>query len=361
YDLRVNPEHTQSTIAKLRRQRHLARWHVKEHTPLTTRSKSQRDPNLPPSGRFSLASWNINSVRGKRQELLWYLYRAKVSVLALQETLHKDDDWALRLGKYQVLSSPMCPGKPGQRGVALALAPHLIAHETGDRSPYWIWARIILPSLPQGLIVGSIYVIAHQGQERQDMLRELQKSIRKTIERNPRSPLVIMGDWNMDSQDLEALLISWNLPISLLQCRGSPVTRWKGAGRHRDLDHIVVSRDYRSYVANTWVNRHWDLSDHWPVTSFLKIRTPEQLPSQVAPSRLRLNREKVKEATPAIASHNMWKVLAEEEDTDVVVDKFLGVASEVAEATEVATSRDQAEVLANGKNLKPIIPLYTRN
>lgn len=127
-------------------------------------------------------------------------------MLALQETLHRSDDWCLRLGNYQVLSSPMERGLVGQRGVALAIAPNLIAHETGTRSPFWIWARIILPSFPQGLIVGSVYVIAHKGPERRAMLEGLRASIQSILHKHPDAPLVIMGDWNMDTEKLKSTL-----------------------------------------------------------------------------------------------------------------------------------------------------------
>ena len=232
----------------------------------------------------------------------------------------------------------MSEGKVGQRGVALAISPNLIAHEIGSRSPFWIWARIIHPLFPQGLIVGSVYVIVHKGSERNTMLEGLKASIKGIIQKHPRAPLAIMGDWNMDTQELSKVLSRWNIPLKCLKTRGSPQTRWKGVGAHRDLDHIVVSGNLNSLLANSLVNRSWDLSDHWPISTFLKEVAQsgaEQAKSQQVEQLL--NRQKVKEYAQAIACHNMWNVLLEEEgtDTEVNVAKFLETSAQAAKATEV--------------------------
>ena len=239
HDLIVNPKYAARILKYLRNQTHLAGWHVRMHIPYPERSKARylRSPSF---GK-GIASWNVNSLKGKRDEIAWYLSKEGIAILALQETLHKSEDWRMRLGKYQCIESPMQEGKVGERGVALAIAPHLIAHETGSHSPFWIWARIIHPTFPTGLIVGSVYVISHKGKERQEMIKGLKASTKSILSSHPNSPVIIMGDWNMDSQELSSMLKDWRLPLSCLDCRGSPRTRWKGSGSLRDLDHIIVS------------------------------------------------------------------------------------------------------------------------
>ena len=340
YDLFVRLDAAERVLGLLRAQKRLAGWHVRKHIPYPERSRRPARVEVETPPRV-MASWNVNGSRGKRPELGWFLRRERVSILALQETLHHSDDWRLRLGQYQVLSSPMNPGKVGERGVALAIAPNLIAHETGSRSPFWIWARVLHPAFPSGLIVGSVYVIAHKGAERRSMLSKLRDSICAIRRRHVGSPVVIMGDWNMDAASLDALLSSWNVSMARLKCRGSPRTRWRGAGSLRDLDHIVVSAEDQHRLANAWVNRAWDLSDHWPICSF-PIRRPkgssnshDDQPS----NRTRFRRERIRECTSDIVSHNMWEALMEDGDTETeaCAQRFLDTSVQVARQANVAS------------------------
>ena len=357
YDLFVKPEAVPRVLDCLRRQEHLAGWHVREHVPFATRAR-RRSPKALASKQRVFASWNIHGTKGKRQELTWFLQREQVGVLALQETLHKSDSWRLRLGNYQVLSSPMSEGKVGERGVALAISPSLTAHDTGTRSPFWIWARILHPSFPQGLIVGSVYVIGHEGKERRAMLRGLRDSIRDILRRHAGSPIMVMGDWNMDAPMLDATLAEWSVPLRRLRCRGSPRSRWRGAGALRDLDHIVVSADLQSQLANAWVNRSWDLSDHWPVCTFpLSGTRLESSPFQTQGGVGRFKRELIKASVPAIACHNRWQALAEEDEAgpEACVERFLETSWLVAKATGVAPSPGSQR-----QYLKPARPPLSR-
>jgi exonuclease III len=301
---------------------------------------------MPDLAQSVFASWNIRSTKGKRHELMWFLKREQVDVLALQETFHKDDEWRLRLGNYQVLSSPMSKGTVGERGVALAISPSLIAHETGTRSPFWIWARILHPLFPQGIIVGSVYVIAHEGPERQAMLCGLRDAVRGIHRRHAGSPILIMGDWNMDGHKLDATLATWTVQLQRLSCRGSPRTRWRGTGTLRDLDHIVVTLDIQSQLANAWVNRSWDLSDHWPICTSLRNRPqPRTALEQNQQSMLRLNRGKVQAYATDITSHNMWQALAEDDcaDAEAYVERLLETSSLVANSVGVTMKSNPRE------------------
>jgi exonuclease III len=242
YDLFVEPNAAREVLTLLESQKQRMGWYVRMHVPFRKRQRSQ-GTNQGTALRRVLASWNVNSVRGKRDEICWYLHKERVAVLALQETLHKSDDWRMRLGQYQCITSPMNEGRVGERGVALAIAPDLVAHETGSRSPFWIWARVLHPAFPAGLIVGSVYVISHHSDERREMLDGLRASTSSILKRHAGLPVVIMGDWNMDGSALDALLQRWGLPVSRMKCRGSVRTRWRGKGALRDLDHIVASTE----------------------------------------------------------------------------------------------------------------------
>jgi exonuclease III len=344
YDLFLSPEVVPEALDRLTGMRRFTGWHVREHRHTTRPSKKERRRKGDSSPR-TITSWNVNGTRGKRQELGWFLKRERVAVLALQETRHKAGDWRLRLGRYQVLSSPMNEGRAGERGVALAIHPSLIAHEIGERSPFHIWARVIHPAFPDGFIVGSLYVISHQGPERRAMLDNLRKNVRSMLRRYEGVPVVLMGDWNMDAKTLDKTLSSWSLPLHRLGCRGSPRSRWRGAGTLRDLDHIVVSKGVDGRWANAWINRSWDLSDHWPVNTFPLGKShirPEHPPK---PERVFIDGRKVGMRAAAIATHNRWELLAEEalEDPEEYATKFMEASSSVASDVGVTATLDPNE------------------
>ena len=113
-----------------------------------------------------------------------------------------------------------------------------------------------------------------------------------------------------------------------------------GSGELRDLDHMVVSTDAQGELANMWVNRAWDLSDHWPICSFPK-RKSEPPSGEVRTqngSGVRLKREAMMKSAHDIAFHNMWKALEVEGDpeTEEGSARFLDTSMEVAMNVKVA-------------------------
>ena len=157
-----------------------------------------------------------------------------------------------------------------------AIAPHLTWHEVGARSHNWVWAKVYhrgTANQAQSWIVCSIYVPAQRGQARNSMLRELAQSAAGLMRRFPECPLVMMGDWNMSATELARVLDRWGLALGVQKCRGSNRSRWRGRGEWRGLDHVVVSSNATHLLSNLWVNRSWDISDHWPVECKLLATT----------------------------------------------------------------------------------------
>jgi exonuclease III len=339
YDLFVKPKSASLILSLLKSHKHLTGWHVIMHKPYLERPRPNNLKVI--SSCNGLASWNVNSLKRNRDEIAWFLKRKGIAIIALQETLHSDE-WRMRIGKYQCIQSPMQHGEVGQRGVALAISPHLIAHETGSKSPFWVWARIIHPSFPSGLIVGSIYVISHRNKVRKEMIKGLEASIKSTLRRYPNSPVVMMGDWNMTSQELNDLLKDWRLPLTYLKCRGSARTRWKGKGSLRDLDHIVVSTNSYRAFAHMNVCRSWELSDHWPIMTYLKNEPLVPLyEGQVHNEHIpRIKTGAIKEFSSEIVHHNMWEGLSNEAylDSEKGATLFINTSLDVAKEVGVINS-----------------------
>jgi len=312
YDLQVEPDAVPRVLRKLWNQKHRAGWHVREHACRCRRRKTVRgqsqnrkpEPNL-------IATWNVHGLKPKRTEVEYFMRKEGVAVLALQETLRGVDDWRLRLGAYQCIEAPCKPGVPGKRGVALAVAPNLICHEIGTRSDNWVWAKVYKPGAKlRPWIIGSVYIPAHAGPNRREVIKQLRDSVKEIRRKHPECAVVIMGDWNMDLSTLSGEVMSWNLGMVPVKCRGSRRTRWRGHGRWRDLDHMVVSENATEELSSVTVNRAWDISDHWPVQCKMK-------PSKVVHVREhlkelpRMDPEKVRNRAQQIASHNYWQPLAD--------------------------------------------------
>ena len=223
YDLYVKSDAVKGILRCMRREAHRAGWRVKEHLCRCRRSKKgEGQPRARRAKPSMLASWNVHGLKSKRADVEYFLQKEHVAVLALQETLRGVDDWRLRLSGYQCIEAPMVPGEAGKRGVALAIAPSLICHETGTRSDNWVWAKVYQPRpRPQAWIISSVYIPAHGNKAQRTVLERLEASVSGLMRRFPECPMVLMGDWNMDRAALAKVVGQWGLGLKLLECRGS--------------------------------------------------------------------------------------------------------------------------------------------
>ena len=303
-------------------------WYVRPHVPYIDRvgrgappGEPQR-PEIPPEvpvttqppgdnpGSLRVATYNINSVARKRADLRYFLQETRCDVLGLQETLLRSTDWHLRLPQYTCFTA-MGDLTASTRGVALAVSTKFACNPVGNPSPYWVFARLYGASLAHPIVVGTVYVPCRAGRHR--VLTRLPLEIAHLRQQFPEDPLILVGDWNMDLEDVQREVVNWPHPVHPLANHGLTPTRPRGG---RVIDHIAYwgATDAAALVPAPRVLEDWDLSDHYPVLA----RFPRLLahPTHAAPpapaNSLPRIRVKKPESRESIASSNRWSVLADD-------------------------------------------------
>jgi exonuclease III len=286
---------------------------------------------MPLGHGLKLATWNVRSLGGNRGELEMFLRREGVAILAVQETHLVEGGWPLRIRGYQCMESAAAKGEPGKVGLALLVRDDLPAFRVGDVSPYTVCARVTLQGggAAHDLLVASVYVPPSGYASRRDALLAVRTSAERWTRADLDARFILMGDWNTSATRLERVLQRWRggaaCPAAVCRCNGSALT-YRGR-TWRDLDHVVASPAAAAWLRPPRVNRTWDTSDHWPLEAVLRVPQPEAAQwggADAAPQRGRPVRglglmgwqvlgSKLGEG---IAHHNMWDVLALDDEED---------------------------------------------
>jgi exonuclease III len=280
----------------------------------------------PRQGSLRVISYNINGVAQKRTELRVFLEQTQCDVLGLQETLLRATDWHLRIPQYTCYTA-MGDLMAATRGVALVISKKYASNPVGKASPYWVFARIYGRHLAQPILVGSVYV-PHQHHRRR-VLSALPLTVASLKADFPDDPLILMGDFNMELQDVQREMTTWPYPCQALANYGRTPTRRRG---RTAIDHIAYwGHPAMGQVLPPRVLQDWDLSDHYPVLArfpSLLDRAPEATqPAHAAGAhqKILVHRPEIREG---IACANYWAPLASEfedaadsdSDTDLATD-----------------------------------------
>jgi exodeoxyribonuclease III len=153
-----------------------------------------------------LVTWNVNSIRQRRERLLALLARHSPDVVCLQETKVLDADFPaeeLRSAGYEAVTL----GQKGYNGVAILSKTPLAQvsasfRDGGDDAQSRLLAatvdgvRVITAYAPNGQSVGS---------EKYFFKLEWYERLRKYLERaaDPGRPLVLAGDFNVAPADID--------------------------------------------------------------------------------------------------------------------------------------------------------------
>ena len=253
---------------------------------------------------FTIASWNVNSIRARQEAVLGWLRQHRPDVLCLQETKVPDDIFpadAFRELGYEVAVY----GQKGYNGVAIAASAALtdVTRGFGGDEPDEEGARLIAATVnglrvysayvPNGKVVGSA---AYEGKLRWlERLRAALES-RHTAE----DPFAVCGDFNIAAEDRdvhdpwfwkaqvlyhptsrEALrqLCSFGLvdTFRLHHEEGEMYSWWdyrQGAFRKNwglRIDYVFASRGLAARCEAAWIDREprgqSNPSDHTPVAA----------------------------------------------------------------------------------------------
>ena len=258
---------------------------------------------------WTLATWNVNSLKARKEQVLRYLELREPSVICLQETKLKDEAFPSEIFEakgYQVLHA----GGPGRNGVAILTrdpAEKIVRgfSEVGDPQA----RERLLGAEIRGIYVISVYVPNGSPVGSDYFLYKLEfiYRLREFLERHftPETPLAICGDFNVAPEPLDVydpdllegqicfherersaikILAGWGLYDAL---------RWKypespglfswwdyqfgafRANRGMRLDHIWVTKPLRECLLDCSIDREprgWKRpSDHAPVIAYFDL------------------------------------------------------------------------------------------
>ena len=117
------------------------------------------------------------------------------NVLLLQETIRETSVllWNLSFPGCQVFEQGFEKNTYGARGLAIVVKSKFAVESVGSPAPNWIFARVFGSSLPNPVIVGSVY-IPHT--RKSEFLRDLAVVIKGLHARYPETPIILGGNWN---------------------------------------------------------------------------------------------------------------------------------------------------------------------
>jgi exodeoxyribonuclease-3 len=153
-----------------------------------------------------LVTWNVNSIRQRRERLLALLARHSPDVVCLQETKVLDADFPaeeLRSAGYEAATL----GQKGYNGVAILSKTPLAQVSAGFRDGGDDAQSRLLAATVDGVRVITAYVPNGQsvGSEKYAFKLEWYERLRKYLEReaDPARPLALAGDFNVAPADID--------------------------------------------------------------------------------------------------------------------------------------------------------------
>ena len=365
FDVWIPEDYAGALLRKLRRGNRRFGWHSRYHKPYLTRVGRGRNMGAlrqythgragagTTNGHAGIGSplrvgtFNINGVMKKRADLRLLLEETGCEVMGLQETLLRASDWNLRLPGFRCLTS-LGDRIESERGVGLLISTKFNCSPAGRSTSCTCWGRIFGGDLTQPIVVGSVYVPHRTA--RSAVLQLIPESIVSLHNAHPTDPIIVMGDFNMDLEDVQLLLAQTGLHFHVVPTEGQMGTR--RTANSRQIDFICYYGD--GEAADASVLQSWDISDHYPVITDIQGMGGVRDPDVAAPirptsicSRIQLDTLAAKQSVASFT--NYWQPLAEEltemaddsngDEDQVVLDqmaeRFSGTCHRIAEALDL--------------------------
>lgn len=293
-------------------------WHCKIGIPVESRIVKQRDERKRAhSGRFSVMSWNADSLGNKFGIAKIMVEKTRPTVIAVQETMRRrrswqQDDQVFRLGRYVGEETKIDADGTGKRERGLAIAVDTRANLrlerviTGVEGGTMIFARISGFKGGGSVIIGNIYLPNQkQGQE----WRRIGDAMRILEQDRPNEEIVLVGDWNTRRKSMmDKLYKKLGFERMRLVDVKNPLSYTVNGIAKSDIDHAVISSGIPPPKGR--ILRRWTISDHWPLviqwkrSAIFQMLEPGTKPERMVASKINSNKM-------TIATHNRFAELAE--------------------------------------------------
>ena len=392
-DIWAAPGEAKMVLRRLVKVQRLFGWTAKVHRPYQERqigvrdspSAGARQPLKPTGGlarqvdTLKVCTWNIGSARGKGTDLQLLASQQKLDVICLQETKIAASDWPCRIPGYVTLEEAAVEGKPGHNGLAILVRKGLNARLSyaGPITPFMIVAMLQWESEgsdPKGnkVLIGSVYIPPVGNANRRAAIKSCCQCIQRIRSKLGELPFFVGGDWNTLEKNLQKTLNVKGL--NFVDMKGSAVSRRQGK---RGIDFVVNASlvhqsapDQTGKLAISWVDRTWDVSDHWPVIVHVDWRSIVQIDKvrdsegwEMAGSERGHYRKlfaklhgSSNETKAAISQDNQWAVLGDEDSGDVAdlskkLDHFIKTSKLVADRQAMGKGMKSGSIRKPGRGI----------
>ncbi len=205
-------------------------WHCRYHRPFITRhppgdalhridpnqaaqrlaAQGERDPAHAPVNPITkplrIATLNIHGAKKKTVDLQHLLRSKKVDAMALQETLLRSTDFGISIPHFQCFSA-LGHTAAAQRGVSVLICSGFSGEVVGPAHSNWVFVRVSGQEISTPTIIGSIYL--PHGAASRPTQNQLAADLVRLTNGYPDTPLVLMGDFNLDLEQLQRLSRDW--------------------------------------------------------------------------------------------------------------------------------------------------------
>ena len=294
-----------------------------------------------------LGSLNVNGIKGKKAKVQCMMESVGMDILLLQETVREKSTllWSLSFPGCRVFEQGLEKDVFGARGLAIVVKSKYAVEPVGTPASNWIFVRVFGNSLPNPVIVGSVYIPTAR---KSDFFRGLALAIKGLHEKYPATPIILGGDWNSKVSVITRWIQSndWNAE----SFRGricNPSNQYpQWMNRCVGIDHFVTLNGgngvFEGEISNeTIVRSKWDISDHC-VISHCRRWESNPAPGQSNTEnneKLAIDRKELKENVRRIAFHNYWEPLSQQMDNmdsaDEITSKFVETSYKVLEDVNV--------------------------
>ena len=301
------------TIETLQR---ISGWRVRRDLPIggRPRNNTQRAEERISLEELTMLTFNISGFNSKATNFEYLLECEKPLVVALQETNRTSNERAIRINGYSAIESLAKPEPQGCHGLVLAVRKNCgftmeALGEPNDYACFGLLKGTTTAGSRVTVVVASVYVAT--GPDRRQSKHQIMNLLQKYCTRYQTAYFMVGGDWNMTRKEMKAFMRRSNIDGVLAETSRDPTTFCRRNGVRTEIDHVWIRGGNEPKKT---ILRNWDLSDHFPVESSIKLDTALQM--EIA--RLaKFRRGRFPGVAETIVHANRWEVLRDLPDSDV--------------------------------------------